>query len=290
MANDRIASFLNAAGNGELNLSAGSVYGFCKKFEKLAETSIRQLEDELLNQTVVATDATTITVNGKQNYIRNFSIDNTVVYHAMKNKTIVALGKIDFLKKYTGILVHDHETALYHFGTDHAECNIHLIRYLRKNTEDTKHKWSDKMITLLCEMNKARKELINQGISSFSEETTADYEQKYHSLLEDGRIENKVKVHKYAQKEELILLNRMDKYSHNHLLFLHDFQVLFDDNISERDLRKAKNRQKMAGGFRKDSGHEMYCSILTVIETIKRRKMGMLENIRLLFNGTPAIF
>lgn len=32
MSNDRIAAFLNAAGNGELALSEGSVYGFCQKF------------------------------------------------------------------------------------------------------------------------------------------------------------------------------------------------------------------------------------------------------------------
>lgn len=85
-------------------------------------------------------------------------------------------------------------------------------------------------------------------------------------------------------------MNCMEKYKRNHLLFLHNFDVMFDDNISERDLRKAKNRQKMAGGFRKDSGHEMYCSILTVIETLKRRKMGIIKNLKLLFAGTPAIF
>ncbi len=82
----------------------------------------------------------------------------------------------------------------------------------------------------------------------------------------------------------------MEKYAHNHLLFLHDLTVPFENNISERDLRKAKNRQKMAGGFRKESGHRMYCSILTVIETLKRRDTGILENIRQLFMGTPAIF
>ena len=65
---------------------------------------------------------------------------------------------------------------------------------------------------------------------------------------------------------------------------------MFYDNISERDLRKAKNRQKMAGGFRKDSGHEMYCSILTIIETMKKRKMGLSENIKKLFMGTLASF
>ena len=249
-----------------------------------------QLETELLNQNVVATDATLTTVNGEQNYIRNFSTEQTVLYCAMKSKTIAAMEGVNFLKKYTGILVHDHETALYHFGTNHGECNVHLLRYLRKNTEDTGHKWSKEMTDLLCAMNRERKELIAQGKSSFPEETIVSYEQKYHALIAKGREENKTTAHKYAREEEMTLLNRMEKYSHNHLLFLHDFSVFFDDNISERDLRKAKNRQKMAGGFRKDSGHEMYCSILTIIETLKRRKMGLLENIKRLFMGAPAIF
>lgn len=290
MSNDRIAAFLNAAGDGELGLSAGSVYGFCRKFAGQAGASILHLQDVLLGHDVVATDATTVTVNGTQNYIRNFSTENTVVYHAMQKKTIPALKKLDFLKKYAGILVHDHETALYHFGTDHAECNVHLLRYLHKNTEETGHKWSSEMTALLCGMNKARKSIMEQGGASFLEEEISSYEQQYHSLISKGYEENKNTSHKYAKEDEKKLLNRMKKYSHNHLLFLHDFEVLFDNNISERDLRKVKNRQKMSGGFRKDSGHEMYCSILTVIETLKRRKMGILENIRKLFMGTPAIF
>lgn len=290
MSNDRIAAFLNAAGKEELGLSEGSVYGFCKKLGKISAASIRNLETELLNQSVVATDATPVTVNGKQNYIRNFSIKNSVVYHAMNSKSIDALKELEFLKCYTGTLLHDHETALYHFGTEHAECNVHIIRYLRKNTEETGNTWSDEMISLLCEMNQKRKEKIEQGADSFLEDTIKEYERKYVSLLTKGRKENKVTSHKYAKTEENALLNRMDKYSHNHLLFLHDFSVPFDDNISERDLRKAKNRQKMAGGFRKESGNEMYCSIMTIIETLKKRNMGIIENLKKLFMGTPAIF
>lgn len=290
MSNDRIAAFLNAAGNGELDLSEGSVYGFCRKFAGASEESIRHLEDELLIRNVVATDATTVTVNGEQNYIRNFSAGDTVVYHAMGGKSIEALKGLDFLERYAGTLVHDHETALYHFGTDHAECNVHIIRYLRKNTEETGNRWSDEMISLLSRMNKQRKGLIAQGSGAMPAEMATDYEGKYFSILEQGRRENKSTAHKYAKQDEAALLNRMEKYSHNHLLFLHDFSVPFDDNLSERDLRKAKNRQKMAGGFWKASGHEMYCSIMTIIETLKKRNMGMIENIRKLFTGTPAIF
>lgn len=290
MSNDRIAAFLNAAGNGELGLSEGSIYGFCKKFAEVSAASILNLEKELLNQKVVATDATNVTVNGKQNYIRNLSIKDTVVYHAMSSKSINALKDLEFLRKYTGTLLHDHETALYHFGTEHAECNVHIIRYLRKNTEESKNTWSNDMIKLLCEMNEKRKELLKQGVCVMPVETITEYEGKYFLLLKKGNEENKTTAHKYAKQEEKTLLNRMEKYSHNHLLFLHDFSVPFDDNISERDLRKAKNRQKMAGGFRKESGHEMYCSIMSIIETLKKRNMGLIENIRKLFMGTPAIF
>ena len=290
MSNDRIASFLNAAGNGELGLSEGSVYGFCKSLAKASETSIQNLENQLMDQAVVATDATTVTVNGKQNYIRNLSIKDTVIYHAMNSKSIEALKGLDFLKKYTGILLHDHETALYHFGTDHAECNVHIIRYLRKNTEESGNAWSDKMITLLCEMNRIRKGYMEQGASVLPAEIVREYEEKYDTLLEEGRAENKSTSHKYAKQEEQTLLNRMEKYSHNHLLFLHDFAVPFDDNISERDLRKVKNRQKMAGGFRKESGQKMYCSIMSIIETLKKRDMGIIKNIKKLFMGTQANF
>lgn len=65
MSNDRIAAFLNAAGNDELGLSTGSVYGFCKKLAENAESSIPNLEGELLNHDVALTDAITATVNGE---------------------------------------------------------------------------------------------------------------------------------------------------------------------------------------------------------------------------------
>ncbi len=49
MSNDRIAFFLNAASNGELELSEGSVYSFCRNFAQSLEKSISNLKNELLN-------------------------------------------------------------------------------------------------------------------------------------------------------------------------------------------------------------------------------------------------
>lgn len=61
----------------------------CKIFLEKAKNSLEHLEEELLNQMVVSTDATVVTVNGNQNYIRNFSVENTVIYRGMKETTII---------------------------------------------------------------------------------------------------------------------------------------------------------------------------------------------------------
>jgi len=186
--------------------------------------------------------------------------------------------------------MHDHETAMYHFGKDQAECNVHLIRYLTKNTEETGNLWSKELSDLLLTMNLERQEKISVGVTSFSETELSKYEAEYDKIITKGREEHKKTRGKCAYKEETALLNRLVKYKKNHLLFLYDFDVEFSNNMRERDLRKGKNRQKMSGGFRKLSGIEMYCIIMSIIETCKRKKMLLFENIQKIFSGTPAIF
>ena len=119
-----------------MELSRGRGYGFCRKFSDLAKTEIEKLNEHLLNQPVVETDATTVSLNGNQGYIRNISDEEAVVYYGMEKKTKTALEEIPFFSSYTGTLLHDHETALYQYGTAHAECNVHILRYLKKNTEE----------------------------------------------------------------------------------------------------------------------------------------------------------
>ena len=58
--------------------------------------------------------------------------------------------------------------------------------------------------------------------------------------------------------------------------------------MSERDLRKCKNRQKMAGGFRTRGGHKMYCQILSVIETCKRRGENIFKKVKSIITTQPV--
>lgn len=286
MANDRIRDFINDISNNTLQLSEGSVYNFCKNFSELNNENIEKIKSKLLNSEVVYTDATVVTTNGKQSYIRNQSNNSAVLYSSMEKKNRQTHDETGILKDYCGTLIHDHETVMYHFGTSHAECNVHALRYLRKNKEETGNTWSEQLILLLISANERKKELHKDN-KYFSVEEKEEYHRQWDKILSAGFEENKQTKGKYAKQSEKTLLNRLKTYKLNHLLFLEDSNIGFDNNMSERDLRKCKTRQKVAGGFRKLSGSEMYCSILSIIETCKRQGLCIFHSIQKIFNQKP---
>lgn len=289
VSNDRICTFINSISGNTLSISEGSIYGFCQKFGERCSKESQTIEQQLLNSYEICTDATPVKTNGVQTYIRNFSTSNNVLYCSSNNKDLKTLNTFKILKDFTGVLTHDHETALYHFGTKHGECNVHLNRYLLKNTQETGNMWSHNLSCFLSGMNQARNRLKENGGTEFTAEQLERYSCRYDEIIAVGAEQNKQTKGRYAKKEEKALLKRLKKYKNNHLLFLRDFHVHFSNNISEKDLRICKNRQKMAGGFRKVSGREMYCKIMSFIETVKRRKLNIFQSIITLMNGTPVI-
>lgn len=287
---ERIVEIISVITNKGIRLSQGSVFNWLEMFYRNSAGDENIIEERLLDMDQVSTDATVMTLNGAQTYIRNFSSDREVLYVPMEKKDLASLRGIPFLQKFAGILMHDHETALYHFGQGHAECNIHLLRYLTANTENTGHHWSGRMISLLLEMNRYRKRIMSQGMSSVPALTLQRLEARYDELLNMALEESKQHPPKYkwAYKEETSLLNRLRKYKANHLLFLRDFRVPFDNNISERDLRQCKNRQKMSGGFRKDRGKQIFCRLMSITGTCKRRDMDLMEAYEKVFSCQPV--
>lgn len=289
VANDRICTFLNSLSGDSLDISEGSIYHFCKDFSDRCGGVCSIIENDLLNSPEICTDATAVSTNGKQTYIRNFSNEKCVLYCSGGKKNLETLGSFPILSRYTGILTHDHETALYHFGTGHGECNVHLGRYLCKNTEETSNRWSHDMEMFLKGLNHARNERKRHGAAAFSMEQLERFSLRYDELVAQGYKANKGTRGRLAKKEEKTLLNRLVKYKENHLLFLSDFRVHYSNNMSEKDLRICKNREKMAGGFRKASGREMYCRIISFIETVKRRGLNIYRSIMALMAGEPVI-
>jgi len=291
VANERITEFINTLTDGKLNISAGSIYGFGKELQKKSTELKKRIADKVLNKEIVYTDATNITVNGESKFVRNHSVDDAVYYTYTDGKSIDNIKEKSLLSDYYGILVHDHETALYHFGAKHGECNAHIQRYLRKVTEETHHKWSEKLSKHLSKLNDRKKQLLSCG-KFFTSREQKKAEAEFDVILIEGRKEYEKDKDNSAilSDEENRLLNRLQKYKSNHLLFIYEKNVDFTNNRSERDLRKFKNKQKISGGFRTEKGCELFCDILTVIETCKCNSRKVLPFLREIFeNKTPAL-
>lgn len=283
---DRTASFLSSiAGNG-FNVSHGWVDNLLSDFSDRSILEIGNISNHLLNAPILHTDATNVNLNGTQSYIRNQSTDDYVLYSSQEKKNIESLKQTGILKQFAGLLVADHETAIIlHFGSDHAECNAHLMRYLTKATEEAKNSWASEMQSFLNGINEYRKLKISIRETSFSPEELERYSKRYDEIVEKGYEQNKYTERRFAKRYEKTLLTRLRTYKDNHILFMRDFSVPFTNNMSERDLRKCKNKQKISGGFRSKRGKERYCNIMSIIESCKRQGINPFFGIQKVFAG-----
>ena len=164
--------------------------------------------------------------------------------------------------RFVGTLVHDHNTVYYHYGTAHGECNVHLVRYLRANSDNVLNHWSDEMIELLLTMKRSKEHAIAYGADHFEQVDLDRYRKRYDEIVEAGFAALINTNSRFYKTEERRLLNRLKKYRDNHLLFAAaDFSVPFDNNLSERDLRMVKTKGESLGVFQEFTRRTNLCQL-----------------------------
>ena len=72
-------------------------------------------------------------------------------------------------------------------------------------------------------------------------------------------------------------------------LFLCSFDVPFDNNQAERDLRHAKVKLKVSGCFRTIDGADLFAKINSFISTAKKRGRTALQALEFLFQNKPML-
>jgi transposase len=83
------------------------------------------------------------------------------------------------------------------------------------------------------------------------------------------------------------LLNRFIRNKSEVLRFMTDFNVPFDNNGSERDLRMLKLQQKIAGCFRTTEGVKTFCRVRSYLSSARKQGRSLLTAIESALKGKP---
>ena len=288
VAIDRLTDFVSSITNGKILLSNGTIVNFMNSLSNKCAGIIDSIKTKVLNSNLMYTDATTARCDNKNICVRNYSNKEYTLLLATNGKSKKDIEEANILPRYTGSLVHDHETVIYNYGDKHSECNVHVSRYLKGNFENTNNKWSLDMRNFLCSLNEYKKNLLVNNINKVDDKKISSYIKRYDEIIQKGYAENKTVKSKYLKQEKIKLLNRLKKYKDNHLLFMIDFNMPFDNNLSERDLRHVKSKQKISGYFKSMTGIQNYLNIKSIISSCKKQSKNFYDLIFNIFENTPV--
>ncbi|MFA7157312.1 MAG: transposase [Bacilli bacterium] len=286
---DGITEMFNHLTNNTINVSKATVLSWNKTLSNNLTPQMENIKGKLLNSLVLNVDESPIKIDGQQHYIHTVSNGFYTLQYVTKHRSKDDVDAFGFLKQYKGIIVHDHYKLYYNYGSDNAECNVHILRYLNGVTEFTTHSWSKELKELLLEMKERKEELISFKKYKIDITEFNGLREKYLNILKKGKQErlDDLKTNAYKD-EELKLLNRLIKYEHNHLLFLNKFIVPFSNNRAESDLRKIKIKQKI-GKFRSGTGADIYAIIRSCASTYSKNDINLFDAFKNALNNNPII-
>lgn len=280
---DKSRKFLSDLTGGKLNISKGMVNKLSREFALKTEAERKSAYADMLLSPVMHTDCMNGRENGKgcQIYVCA-TTDGKALYFAREKKGHEGI-KGTVTEDYQGILVHDHDRAFYHYGTDHQECLAHVLRYLKASVDNEPDRtWNKEMRSLVQEMVHFRNGIQPPGEPD--PQKVSEFERRYREILETARKEyGDVPANDYYRDGYNLFL-RMEKYMQNHLLFLHDSRVPATNNEAERLLRNYKRKQAQAVTFRSFENIDYLCQCMSMLVLMR------LEEPENIFDRVSMIF
>jgi transposase/regulator of replication initiation timing len=284
---NRIRAMLFEITNGAIALSEGTIAKWNRDLSGILAPVIEGIKEKLLTQPVLHKDETGIRVANSLHWLHVLSNEGFTLYFSSRKRGNEADIETGILPAYSGVLVHDHLKGLYRFTCAHAECNAHILRYLKSAAETKNRAWAVEMTAFLTDANNAVKAHKAQNIPALDGTVLAEYNARYDAILERGWGEFLQCGQKDYNGEDMKLLRRLKEYKQEHLRFLSDFHVPFDNNLAERDLRMIKSKTKVSGCFRGKAGGAVFAVIKSYTSTLKKNSMNIFNGLKAAFLGVP---
>lgn len=278
-------------------LSEGTLYNISRTCYESLEEFETKVKQEIIESPVVNFDETGLYSEGKRKWLHSSSTPLLTYYFVHNRRGKEAMDAAGILPQFLGTAEHDFWTPYSNYPCKHAFCNAHNLRDLTFVWEEDKAEWASKMNELLLEMKETVEKEKEQKKTCLDLETIGKLKDKYKTIIREGlqlyppsvADSQPKKRGRKKQCKAKNLLDRLNDRWKEILAFLYDFQIPFDNNLAERDIRMVKVKQKISGTFRGKEGANYFCRIRGYISTIRKHGLKVLESIQNVFNGKPFL-
>ena len=264
---DKTSELISGLTSSQINLSKGMINNLPAHFS----ASTKEERDVIYNRLLLApslhVDLTPGRVNGKcvQIVFCGNGEESLYLYRDSKGHLGMAGTPVE---EYQQILIHDHDSTFYSYGADHQECLAHILRYLQSAIEN------EPDLTYHRRMQDLLKQVIHEAKQDrhFTESRINEIESAYDLIVKTAEKEYAEHPPSKYFPDGYNLFERLQKYKHNHLLFLRHPEIEYTNNLAERGLRLYKRKQRQAVTFRCKKSIMHLCDCLSILET--RRHSG----------------
>lgn len=260
-------------------LSPGSVVSWVRQAAAQAAPQVERIKAGLRQAPVVHCDETGHYIGGRRVWLHVAATSALTCYrpHAVRGgQGISALG---ILPGYQGVAVHDGFASYGRYDCRHALCNVHHLRELTAVHEQFHQPWAAEFKTFLCELKAEVEQARSTQATALPPHRRAAIALRYQQLLTAAYAANAPpptgwptgKRGRPRQPKPLNLAQRLDRHRAQVLAFVADFQVPFDNNLVERDIRMVKVQQKISGCFRSWQGAHAAATLRSYLSTLSKQ-------------------
>jgi len=279
-------------------LSQGTISNLQQRCHHKLEPFEQTIKEQLIQSEVVHFDETGMRVNKQLHWMHVACTDSLSLYHLDPKRGSIGMEAMGVLPEFSGRAIHDHLQAYYQYADDHGLCNAHHLRELIYVLEQYEQSWAGRLIDCLIEAKEEVEQCRLKGKQSLPHPRLTYYRRRYSRILCAGRdeipvllepVNAKPKRGRKKQHKAKNLHDRLRKHKSEVLAFIEDFNVPFDNNLAERDLRMNKAKQKISGCFRSLEAGQRFARIRSYISTIRKQSLNVVDSLSDAINGSPFI-
>ncbi len=279
-----------------VRVSEGTLYTSRTHCYEQLESTEQGIQSTLVTSSKVHFDETGMRVNGQLWWLHVACTDGLTYYFVHPKRGKVAMDEMAILPEFSGKAIHDGLKSYAGYECDHFLCNAHHLRELRFILEHYGQGWAYQLslllVTILYQVQAAKA----NGQTALPEDQLQAFEARYAEILDQGFAANPIptpppdapkKRGRPKRSPPRNFLERLKSQQASVLGFMVDFEVPFDNNQAERDLRMMKLKQKISGCFRSVDGARMFCRIRGYFSTLRKQGQNVLDALIGLFSGVP---